>query len=75
MAKTMRVPLEDHIEKYKVFAIYNNRVEYRQIGKVAGIRHQLPHKQLASLQLGDMWWPNHDRETPPNARHGYERIV
>ena len=75
MAKTMRVPLKDHIEKYKVFAVLNNRVEYRQIGKVAGTRRQLPHKQLASLQLGDIWWPRHDHKTPPNARHGYERIV
>ena len=75
MAKTMRVPLKDHIEKYKVFVDLNNRVEYRQIGKVAGTRNQLPHKQLASLQLGDIWWPRHDHKTPPNARHGYERIV
>ena len=75
MAKTMRVPLKDHIEKYKVFVVLNNRVEYRQIGKVAGTRNQLPHKQLASLQLGDIWWPRHVHKTPPNARHGYERIV
>ena len=75
MAKTMRVPLKDHIEKYKVFAVLNNRVEFRQIGKVAGILQQLPHKQLASLQLGDIWWPRNDYKTPPNARHGYERIV
>lgn len=75
MAKTMRTPLADHIEKYKVFAILNNRVEYRQIGKVAGIRHQLPFRQLASLQLGDTWWHNKDNKTPPNAQHGYERIV
>ena len=75
MSKTMRVPLKDHIEKYKVFVVLNNKVEYRQIGKVAGTRHELPHKQLASLQLGDIWWPRHDHEMPPNARHGYERIV
>ena len=75
MSKTMSVPLRDHIEKYKVFVVLNNKVEYRQIGKVAGTRHELPHKQLASLQLGDIWRPRHDHETPPNARHGYERIV
>lgn len=75
MAKTMRVPLKDHIEKYKVFVVLNNKVEFLQIGKVAGTRYQLPHKQLASLQLGDIWWPRHDHKTPPNARHGYERIV
>ena len=75
MSKTMRVPLKDHIEKYKVFVVLNNRVEYRQIGKVAGTRHELPHKQLASLQLGDIWWPRHSNETPPSARHGYERII
>lgn len=75
MARTMRVPLKDHIEKFKVFVVLNNKVEYRQIGKVAGTRHELPHKQLASLQLGDIWWPRHDYQTPPNARHGYERIV
>ena len=75
MSKTMRVPLKDHIEKYKVFVVLNNKVEFIQIGKVAGTRHELPHKQLASLQLGDIWWPRHDYQTPPNARHGYERIV
>jgi len=55
-------------DKYKVFAVLEDRDHPKQIDRIAGMTNTLPYPIMRGMALGEVWWST-------RTDLGYERIM